>query len=205
MYMKKNGFTLIEIIAVLLVISLMFAIITPKIIEVVESSKKEKLATSFENIARAIQNETMFPNENVEYTLINGKITPSLYIENKVNGNGTITLNQDGNIEMMIDSDGYCIYKSYQNSSIIVTKGTCDGNISDYELVLKVGRITNHSIKVISEYYGNGNEYLYRKGNEDFITNGVTNYYTYDGLTYNTTYELQGKVIDEDGTYAKSK
>ena len=203
--MKKNGFTLIEIIAVLLVISLMFAIITPKIIEVIEDSKKEKLASSYESIARTIQNETFFANDEVEYTIINGKISPSLSVESRPNGNGTITLNPDGNIEMMIDSDGYCVYKSYQNSKITVTKGSCDGNLSDYELVLKVGRITNHSIKVISQYYGNGQEYLYRKNSEEFVSNQEINYYTYEDLVYNTTYDLQGKVIEENGTYAISK
>ncbi|HOZ54379.1 MAG TPA: leucine-rich repeat domain-containing protein [Bacilli bacterium] len=55
--MNKKGFTLIELIAVIVILSIILLIAIPKITEVVNTSKKESLVSSTKILAKAIQSD----------------------------------------------------------------------------------------------------------------------------------------------------
>lgn len=81
---KEHGFTLVELLAVLVVLALIALIMTPMVMKAIEGAKKDSAARSLENYVKAIE-------VSMGSSRINGvKIKDGIY---SVDGNGNLTGN----------------------------------------------------------------------------------------------------------------
>ena len=112
--MKKRGFTLIELMAIIILIGVMGLIIVPGIVDVINKSNKKAFDATIEGYIKAIktdnikrggqQNKYYIKNGDLFHTDTNEKIK----IENNSKEEGVLITDSDGNIKGNIENDDYC-------------------------------------------------------------------------------------------------
>lgn len=205
MKLDNKGLSLIELLAILLLIGIIVGIISPIVTRVIEKSKVSKIENSFETLARTVQHK--HSGGNVQYNILDGVITPEIEYAGKVSGTGSLTVDLYGNIEVKVDSEGYCVYKSALGSRVRVQRGACQNlELGDFELLIYRGLATNHSLTVITDFSGIALEYYFKINDSEWLSNETIgqNYYVFENLTHNTAYELRAKAITQDGSVAMS-
>lgn len=113
--MKKRGFTLVELLAVIIILSIVGLIVIPTILNIIESVKKSAFESSIKGIEDALM-YNMDLSETKNYKVENGKITNILTNEEvKIKGgndlNGEIKVKKDGTIIYAINNGETCIIK----------------------------------------------------------------------------------------------
>ena len=72
--MRKKGFTLVELLAVIAILALLIIIALPNIMSLFNSSKKESFTTEIKTIARAAEqqwmNDSMFETNDMVYARV---------------------------------------------------------------------------------------------------------------------------------------
>ncbi len=120
----KKGFTLIELIAVILLIGIISLITVPTVSNIIQESKEK----AFKAQAIYIFEATMIylydndyadiPSEGLDVTIINS-IDPNPFIT------GYVFRNASGKFEIAYVSDGnYCA--NGEKNNLVITRGTCD-------------------------------------------------------------------------------
>lgn len=127
MIKKRKGFTLIELLAVLVILTVIGLIVVPIIMKTIEDAKKGSYKNSAYGIIKAAENA--YAKEIIK----NGEITDVMefkYKDGAVEGDskldfkgleptsGSVTIDKDGNIEIAIVYDKYCITKGYNDDTI---------------------------------------------------------------------------------------
>lgn len=123
----KKGFTLLELLAVVIVLAIIAIITTPVVLNVVESSKKSAFKTSINNMIKLLRTE-MYGQSDLEkiYTVQNGVIHPNMNLSGKIDGTGVVQIDTNGNIYFCLNhSDGYYAIKEYSDIDYYVKEGTC--------------------------------------------------------------------------------
>ena len=131
--MKNKGFTLVELLAVIVVLAVISIITIPMIGNVIEESKKKILEQSVNGLVEvaryySIENDGTYEflfDENHKGETINGD---SLDYRGSIDAEGKLYLDQDGNISICVYNDKYYAYKNY-NSGIVIgdrSKDNCD-------------------------------------------------------------------------------
>ena len=131
--MKNKGFTLVELLAVIVVLAIISIITIPMIGNVIEESKKKALEQSVNGLVEAaryysIENDGTYEflfDENKKGETINGK---KLSYNGSIDAEGKLYLDKDGNISICVYNDKYYAYKNY-NSGIVIgdrSKDNCD-------------------------------------------------------------------------------
>lgn len=118
--MKKNGFTLVELLAVISVMVAIILIATPIVMNTIENNRKETAELSMQNVKKAA--DLYYYNKHlaggaikaVEFTC-DGRVcsngTYTLEIDGDVPESGTITIDQKGNVtlDLMIMNGYLCV------------------------------------------------------------------------------------------------
>ena len=141
--MKKNGFTLVELLAIIVILAIIALITTTVVGDIIESSRKK---TFEDSVVLGIYNsiEIDFVEKGYTtsqtYTITNNTITNttanpnySLTYNGKINsatGTANVTYNnQTGSakIVLQVQNDNYCAKNSAHNGSkeFDITKGNC--------------------------------------------------------------------------------
>ena len=131
--MKKKGFTLIEVLSVIVVLSIIFSISVPKILDIVEKSRRKVFFTSATSIVNTVKTEYFqnLYNKNFGYKSYEfDKKYPSGYKQNsetlKLKGDlpsiGTVKLKDNGKIALAVVShdERYCAKKDYSDAEVKV-------------------------------------------------------------------------------------
>ena len=140
--MKKNGFTLVELLAVTVILAVLALITTVIVSDIINSARKKAFETSTMSIYEAIEldcaengyttsqsytisgnnitNTTANPNYTFTY---NGKV-------NNATGSAVVSYNSTtGNLSivMELEGSGYCAKNSSNNgkNNFVVTEGDC--------------------------------------------------------------------------------
>ena len=198
--MKNNkGLSLIELLAILLLISMIVLIITPIITKTISNSNMKKYEVSYETLLREIQEK----QEVKKYIVVDGQISPNLDFSGTLEGNGTISIDEEGNAEVQIQvgKSDFCVFKTHSTSKVNVKRGACnEGMLAGFELRLIQGFTTNHSISVAAFLNGNAEEYYFQINNREWLSNETIgqNYYVFEDLNYNSTYEIKAKTMTTD-------
>lgn len=129
---RRLGFTLIELLAVIAVIALILAIAAPEVLKRIEMARKETFKETAYGLIRAVQinyaedflngsdDEIIFTYQNgVEYSSVPGK---KLQYQGVKPQNGSIKINEDGQVSIAIHNGVYCAQKGYHESEVKVTK-----------------------------------------------------------------------------------
>ncbi len=141
--MKKNGFTLVELLAVIVILALIALIATPIVMNVVANSQKSAFSSSLNGIKNAIEAdygdrelEIINANDVVSYVYQNGVLyfvdaegnrdNKPIPISGGINGgNGIGQVDENGNVIVKIYNHNYCGKIGGRTSKIDVAD--CDG------------------------------------------------------------------------------
>ena len=99
--MKKKGFTLVELLAVIVILGIIMSIATPIIIKVINDSKKETYKLSMSGYVKAVE-------EQIAVNKAKGKITKNGKYNISVNDlitNGYVRKTKDGKIYNPINKE----------------------------------------------------------------------------------------------------
>lgn len=134
--MRKKGFTLIELIAIILVLGIIFLISTPIISKLVAQAKEESIKISVLEYIDAVE-------KMISTKLLNGENIPSCYtvsnLESLISIKGTkpskgiVIINSNGEVE----SASLCIrnYKvDYKDEKVTIDKGVSCSEMADTDL-----------------------------------------------------------------------
>ena len=127
--MKKRGFTLIELIAVIFLIGLIALIITPSVLNIVENSRKKAFLADVRSILSMAEANNVRTNyEKLTYTVTDNKIYDEDGNELDSGGsnplNGTIKFDVNGKSSLAIYNNKWCATKSSNKNEIEITEYT---------------------------------------------------------------------------------
>lgn len=132
--MKKNGFTLVELLAVLIILAIISVIAVPLVLNLIERQQKNTFKESIYGMLRSCKISLV--TEGFEYpavyTYSNGRLLnpngKDIKIQGKIiDGMGTITYSTDTIIEVAIKNDKWCATYNNQTSEVEVNilNGVC--------------------------------------------------------------------------------
>ena len=130
--MKKRGFSLVELLAVMIILGVIISLAIPKIGNIKDSFKEKTFTTntySLVKMAEKIYQEShlgSLKEESELYRIQDGKIfnngTELALIDGKIEGNGFIQLTSDGLSKIAIENDEFCAVKEFTQAEVIVNK-----------------------------------------------------------------------------------
>ena len=145
---KKKAFTLVELLAVIIVLGIILVITIPKVLNLVDVSKEGTFKSNVNealNITKMHFNEKfmMKLNPNATYNFNNGNIEvngESLSItKGEMDLVGYISINEDGESKISLSNDKYCAVKKYGDGEIQVYKaGSANCVVSDRTMLTVV-------------------------------------------------------------------
>ena len=176
--MKRKGFTLIELLAVIVILSVITLITVPMITSVIEESKKKALLSSVQGVLDATDYFTMSHDAGVHEFLFDRKHQgstvkgESLEYKGKIDGEGKLYIDKEGNTSICISNDKYYAYKNY-NSDILVGERNSGNCIIGFDALTNkyIAMLDNLDTKITS----NTNEISDIKSNLNTLSSVVSN------------------------------
>lgn len=123
--MKNNkAFTLIELLAVIVILGIIAMISTPIINTVIENSKISNYRNSIYGLLRAVEEDhTSSGTKHREYTITNGVVEPNIEFSGDLTGsNGSIRYDDNEKTTIEINNGKYCASKAPEKKQITVVK-----------------------------------------------------------------------------------
>lgn len=203
----KRGFTLVELLAVIVILSIIGLISVPIITSNIEKSRKSAYRSSVQNAIAAAKEyvsknmeDNDFPEGGISVTTIKYKTGDFR--------SGIIKRNEDKEIIASNVYNGeYCANGTKNNLIVEKVDSVEECESIDYtspELKVKVVKVTNTSIMVNAYGYEESSEivgYSFKIGDSDkkeIKTNKKVASYTFDNLQAGTTYEIEVEVKNEN-------
>ncbi|MFA5604076.1 MAG: type II secretion system protein [Bacilli bacterium] len=130
---KKNGFTLVELLAVIVILGMISIIVIPQVTKTIETAKKETFKSTAINIVRSADYEFKrlqmvgAPESDIVFTFIDGVESSNIagakleYDGEKI-VNGTVRINTLGKVSIAIHNGNWCIQKKYTDGGIDLTE-----------------------------------------------------------------------------------
>ena len=173
--MKNKGFTLVELLAVIVILAVISIIAIPMIGNVIEESKKKALEQSVNGLVESA-NYYSIENDGIYEFLFDGEHQGQTTTGQKLSYNGSIDaegklyLDKDGNVSICVYNDKYYAYKNY-NSGIVI------GNRSEDNCDIGYDVISNKYIAFLESEGMSSNVYSKDEVNNliDSVENKVTN------------------------------
>ncbi|MDD3340664.1 MAG: type II secretion system protein [Bacilli bacterium] len=129
--MKTKGFTLVEVLATVLIIGVLSLITGPMIVGAIAKADKNTFKRDVEGIVRTIktsQDESNYGNET--YTIENGDIIRStgekLSTKGGSNETGSATIDEDGYITLAVKKKNWCATKKANTETIEISDNATD-------------------------------------------------------------------------------
>jgi len=123
----NKGFTLVELLAVIIILAVIALITTPIVLNVIDKSNLSALKTSAHMVIKAgdlyFQENQLNEQAIKEETFILPDSADILDLDGKA-PNGEIRINKNGKIALAIFDDEYCITKGYEDSELTVYKNS---------------------------------------------------------------------------------
>lgn len=139
-YKKSNnkGFTLVEILAIVVVIGIICLITIPSLIGTMENAQKNAFKESVNGLIRSVRNDSDYNNyEDGTYKVNNGILYDSKNNKIQTSGgekeNGVLYINSNGLIAAAVNNGKWCAIKNYNNNSLEIKDykdGECEINLS---------------------------------------------------------------------------
>lgn len=200
--MKKRGFTLIEALAVIVILALITVIAIPTITRLVDNTKKESFVTSVHNLMESFEslnNEAYLEGKKYESLIVTSKLLPVT-----VNSfeSGQVLYDQNEEVKVEFVSNGlFCA--SGTSDNLQVSKGSCaqldnsEPIIDDISIVSTSGTI--RLVITAHDPESGIKNIAYSIDGSDFIS--ISNDHTIRGLDEGTTYNLVIRVTNGKDMY----
>ncbi len=141
---NKKGFTLVELLAVIIVLSILMVLIIPEVTKIIKKTQLKSIENSTQGLMRAIRiakHEYALDNEmeGLIFTFHDGNEeanVPDLKLNytGKKPQNGKIIIGISGKIGLVFHDGKYCIEKKYENDNIIITEKKLENCNFDFQL-----------------------------------------------------------------------
>ncbi|MEG2250541.1 MAG: prepilin-type N-terminal cleavage/methylation domain-containing protein, partial [Bacilli bacterium] len=123
--MKKNAFTLIELLAVILILGIIALIAIPTITKILDESKMGAFSSSTTEIAKIIEQEcqvSIIKNTGMvtEYRFEDGKSIPSIPVKGQLPDKGYAVVNKDCQVSFNLENNEYLSTKTYEEDRVNV-------------------------------------------------------------------------------------
>ena len=126
--MKEKGFTLVELLAVIVILAVISLIATPMILGVIEKANKSAAIESINGIMDAAEKymiESMITGN--ETSRFDFPSDTKLSYKGKKPESGTLLVDEDGNMSITAKINGYCVRKRFmENSLYIINEEACE-------------------------------------------------------------------------------
>ena len=213
--MKNKGFTLVELLAVIVVLAVILIIAVPRILNVIESSEKEAFRLTGENLVKAAKDkvvmDSMIEPTSKTYTIEGGAfVGEKLNINGKLPDSGTIKVKSDGSVLMAVKNDKYCLKKSYGEDSVkVVDDASCTlPSIKVYGVRFENATVGTRTDDAVGLTYAVNTSTITSDFDTAEIYNEITDYTDIDGNIYVKIPRFYIKKTKSDGniwTYQISK
>ena len=196
--MKKKGFTLVELLAVIIILSIIALIAVPRVIEQIESTRQESFRASVRSVFEAVNNYLASTTEASDIPksgifIPDDVIYKRLNLKNQNFVSGRIYRDTDDIIKVENISNGtYCA--SGSKNELVVAKGSCDKlDATNPEVELYVNRVTSSSITIaVNSIDAESGIINYKYYLDDtFIEEKNDNVYTFKDLEPDKEYTIQ--------------
>lgn len=132
----KNGFTLVELLAVIIILGLIAVLIVPKVVNMLDDAEKNTNMTSAENLIKAAElkvsnNEITGNNRDIKINYQTGENINYLDYTGEKPEIGQVQIKRNGDIAMAVKFGDYCYLKSYNSNDITTiayNENTCGEN-----------------------------------------------------------------------------
>ena len=132
----KNGFTLVELLAVIIILGLIAVLIVPKVVNMLDDAEKNTNMTSAENLIKAAElkvsnNEITGNNRDIKINYQTGENINYLDYTGEKPEIGQVQIKTNGDIAMAVKFGDYCYLKSYNSNDITTiayNENTCGEN-----------------------------------------------------------------------------
>lgn len=127
---RKKGFTLVELLAVIVILGVIGTIATPIVKKYINDSKLDSAEASLKSVERAAN--LYFINNNVKNQMVIDLTSNQLQMKNNKIEKGYVIGNRKS-FKIYLYKDGYCMFKEGKN--IIIEKkklANCDFGTEDY-------------------------------------------------------------------------
>ena len=132
--MKNKGFTLVELLAVIVILAVISLIATPMILGVIETAKKSAAVESVNGILDAADKYMITSMlEGGKSTRFDFPGDTKLSYKGTKPTSGTLVVDKDGNMSITVSINGYCVRKRFYDKTPSIIEGTCviDENETD--------------------------------------------------------------------------
>lgn len=191
MLRRNNAFTLIELLAVILILGIIALIAIPMVLNMIEDAKKGVLKDTANKIMDAAEEKTVLDDEEKIYIIQDGKINNNdLNIKIKKNIDfGIIVVYPNDEYTVIISDGKYCAIGS-NDAEVTVTDGKCDldTGLDVYVISSKKIVATNSSYSTII-YNNSTNDNIVVK----YITSRVEEKFGTDSSKWDTASTLNDK------------
>jgi len=133
---NKKAFTLVELLAVIVILGLLMVIIVPKVTQTLKDAEKNTNMTSAENLVKAAtlkatNNEMTGNSENIKINYTTGENQNYIDYTGEKPTSGQVQIKSNGEVAMAVRFGDYCYLKPYNSDDITTipyNSNTCDGN-----------------------------------------------------------------------------
>ena len=207
--MKRQGFTLVELISVIVILAIISVITVPLVASNIDSTRIKSYTVGVNNVMDALNKyladhiETVeMPKEGIQVP--NNNIYKRLALKNADYTQGLIIKNSEGVLEVKNLSNGvYCASGTKNNLKVV--KGNCTKlDATPPTVNLTSGRVTSNTITVVvngQDEDSNIVEYVYYLAGQKIDTTKI-NSYTFKNLSPNKSYVIKVEVTDGNGNKA---
>lgn len=210
--MKKNGFTLLELLAVIVILAIIAFISVPIILNVVEKSQKEAFRDSVYHIMKGVKLDAVVGNKTfpVSYVIEGNRVTPDVSFSGKINAYGEILVDKHGKEKVEVDNGKWCARKEYLDSKLVLSSSPCTDNpiiIGGLTVEIKEGEgllISSSAISKGSQIIRY--EFKIKKDNQIIDSYGSEenkHLFSFDKLSNHEQYQIEVEVKD-DQNHVKS-
>ena len=222
--MKKRGFTLVELLAIILILAIIALITVPMIVTLIRNARKSVFKSNAEQV---LSTAKMYYSKNItddgviieirenqvnklQYMndTTNSEALPGFHVKGKLPQKGKITITDDGKIAFDLYNGDFCAYKTEEANTIYILEGdNCDKNVKIPKIE---GTVTTKDkdklVVVASGFYEEDNvrtpakivRYGFKIDNGDwkYTTN---DYYVFSGLKSGSTHNIKISCTNEVG------
>ncbi len=127
-FMKRKGFTLVELLAVIVVLGVIAMISVPVVLNLINESRKNSFKSSVNGMIKSVEMYyTKSAGTEVTLDLGNTEILNQLDFTGTKPTAGFVYINEDGIISIVMYNNQYCGYrKSGEESVTVLDRGTAE-------------------------------------------------------------------------------
>lgn len=124
--MKNKGFTLVELLAVIVVLAIIAVIAVPQILAIVNSSDMGTFKDSATGLLESAElYYTRYAGQEMELDLSDEATVKELSFKGKAPDGGMLYINKEGSMAIKMYNNKFCAYKYIDDVEVSVIEGDC--------------------------------------------------------------------------------